>query len=143
MRLVLDTNVVVSALIWGGVPYKLIEAAAAGDIELVTSSALLAELRDVLGREHLASRLAKQHSGVEQAIGFYGELAISVSPLATPRVVPGDADDDHVIAAAVAGGVDVVVSGDRHLLSMGSHQGISIVNAAEAVRRVEDARSKT
>ena len=65
MRLVLDTNVVVSALIWGGVPYKLIEAAAAGDNELVTSSALLAELRDVLGREHLVSRLAKQRSSVE------------------------------------------------------------------------------
>ena len=137
MRLVLDTNVVVSALIWGGVPYKLIEAAAAGDIELVTSSALLAELREVLGREHLASRLAEQRSSVEQAIGFYGELAISVSPLATPRVVPGDADDDHVIAAAVAGDAEIVVSGDRHLLSMGSYQGIGIVNAAEAVRRVE------
>ena len=41
MRLVLDTNVVVSALIWGGLPYKLIEAAVAGDIELVTSPALL------------------------------------------------------------------------------------------------------
>ncbi len=136
MRLVLDTNIVVSALVWGGVPYKLIEAATAGDIELVTSPALLAELRDVLGREHLASRLAALRSSIEQAIDFYGELAITVSPLATPRVVSADVDDDHVIAAAVAGGADVVVSGDRHLLSLGSHQGIGIVNAAEAVRRI-------
>lgn len=143
MRLVLDTNVVVSALVWGGVPYQLIEAAAAGDIELVTSPALLTELRDVLGRAHLASRLTQQRSTVEQAIALYAELAISVSPLATPRVVPGDVDDDHVIAAAVAAGAKIVVSGDRHLLGLGSHQGIAIVNAAEAVRRVEDARSKT
>lgn len=142
MRLVLDTNVVVSALIWGGVPYKLIEAAAAGDIELVTLPALLAELRDVLGRQHLASRLAAQRSSAEQAIGFYGERAISVSPLSTPRVVPGSIDEDHVIVAAVAGGADIVVSGDWHLLSMGSHQGIGIVNAAEAVRRIAEASSK-
>ena len=143
MRLVLDTNVVVSALVWGGVPYKLIEAAAAGDIELVTSPALLAALRDVLGRVHLVSRLAQQRSTVDETIALYAELAIGVSPLATPRVVPGDVDDDHVIAAAVAGSANVVVSGDRHLLSLGSHQGIGIVNAAEAVRRVEDARSKS
>ena len=146
MRVVLDTNVVVSALVsafvWGGVPYKLIEAAAAGEIELITSPALLPELRNVLGREHLASRLAAQRSTVEQAIAFYAELAISVSPLSTPRVVPGDVDDDHVIAAAVAGTAEIVISGDRHLLSLGSHQGINIVNAASAVRRVGGARSK-
>lgn len=67
MRLVLDTNVVVSALVWGGVPYKLIEAAVAGDIELVTSPALQAELQPVLAREHLASCLTQQRSSVEQA----------------------------------------------------------------------------
>ena len=143
MRVVLDTNVVVSALVWGGVPYKLIEAASAGEIELITSPALLTELRNVLSREHLASRLAAQRSTVEQAIALYSELAITVSPLSTPRVVPGDADDDHVIAAAVAGTAEIVISGDRHLLSLGSHQGISIVNAADAVRRVGEARSKT
>ena len=142
MRLVLDTNVVVSALIWGGVPYKLIEMAAAGEIELVTSPTLLAGLRDVLGRAHLASRLAAQRSSTLLAIGFYADLAIRVSPLSTPRVVPGDADDDHVLAAAVAGGADIVASGDRHLLSLGSHQGIWIVNATEAVRRVESSRSR-
>jgi uncharacterized protein len=137
LRFVLDTNVVVSALVWGGVPYKLIEAAAAGDIELVTSPALLVELRDVLSREHLASRLAQQQSTVEQAIALYAELAVSVTPLATPRVVVGDVDDDQVIAAAVAARADLIVSGNRkHLLPLGSHQGIDIIAAAEAVRRI-------
>lgn len=136
MRIVLDTNVVVSALIWGGTPYRLIQAAADGDIELCTSPALLIELRDVLGRAHLASRLAQQRSSIGQAIGFYVELAISVSPLATLRVVPGDADDDHVIAAALAARAELIVSGDRHLLSMGSHEGMRIVNAAEALVRI-------
>ena len=82
MSLVLDTNVVVSALVWGGVPYKLIEAAAAGDVELITSSALLAELRDVLGREHLASRLAAQRSTVE-------EVRIQPPPPSLPNTALG------------------------------------------------------
>lgn len=76
----------------------------------------------MLGREHLVSCLAALRSSVEQAIGFYDELAIGVS-----------GDVDYVIDAAVAGGAKVVVSGDRHLLSLGSLQGIGIVNAAEAV----------
>ena len=87
-------KLVVLALKWGGVPYKLIEAAA-GEVELITSTAILTELRNVLGRERLASRLAARRSMVEQAIVFYAELAISAAPLSTPRVVPGDVDDDQ------------------------------------------------
>jgi len=74
VRLVLDTNVVVSALIWGGTPYKLLQAATDGDIELFTTPVLLAELHGVLTREHLASRLAQQLSSVDLALGFHGLL---------------------------------------------------------------------
>jgi uncharacterized protein YaiI (UPF0178 family) len=70
-------------------------------------------------------------------------LVILVVPASVPRVVSNDADadDDHVAAAADS--AEIVVTGDRHLLSMGSHQGIGIVNAAEADRRIDNARSKT
>lgn len=136
MRILLDTNVVVSALVWGGVPYKFIEAATAGDFDLCASPALLAELRDVLGREHLASRLASQRSSVEEALTLYSDLVIRVSPLATPRIVPADADDDHVVAAAVAAGADFIVSGDRHLLTLGAYEGIAILPPVEMLRRI-------
>jgi predicted nucleic acid-binding protein len=56
-----------------------------------------------------------------------------VTPLATPPVIAADADDDHVIAAAVAAEADLIVSGDHHLLDLGSHQGIRILTPAAAL----------
>lgn len=57
MRLVLDTNVVISAVLWGGLPYQLLHAAAAETVDLYTSPVLLEEMRGVLARPHLAGRL--------------------------------------------------------------------------------------
>jgi putative PIN family toxin of toxin-antitoxin system len=136
VRIVLDTNVVVSALIWGGTPERLVQMAIDGDVELCTSRYLLDELREVLQREHLSSRLGPRYASVEEAVTLYGELAVAVSPTLVPRVVVEDADDDHVLAAAIAGSVDLIVSGDRHLLALGAHKNIRIITPAEAVRLI-------
>jgi len=139
MRAVLDTNVVVSALIWGGKPFDLLQAAVNGDLQLLTSPVLLAELRDVLSRGHLATRLEGRRSSVDQAITLYAGFALSVTPTSIPRIVPADPDDDHVIAAAVAAHADLIVSGDRHLLDLARHDAIRIVTPAEALRIVAGA----
>src|SRR5271168_3954955 len=136
MRVVLDTNVVVSALIWGGKPMVLLEAAAEGNLRLFTSAALLAELREVLARPHLAAKLEQQSSSVDRALTHYTGLANSVTPDATPRVVPTDADDDHVIAAAVTARADFIVTGDSDLLTLGTHRGIAILTPAAALTRL-------
>ena len=142
MQAVLDTNVVVSALIWGGMPFKLFEMATEGHLMLYTSPALLAELRDVLTRDHLARRLAKQQTAVEDAIRLYAEMSIPLTPLSTPRVVPNDIDDDQVIACALVAGAKLIVSGDSDLLVLHPWRGIQILNAAEAVRFVVNAKAE-
>ncbi|HMR32713.1 MAG TPA: putative toxin-antitoxin system toxin component, PIN family [Geminicoccus sp.] len=136
MRVVLDTNVIVSALLWGGTPHRLIEAASEGNLILCTSQVLLDELREVLGRPHLASRLIDHRSTVERAVRSYAEAVVIVEPSNVPPVVAEDADDDHVIAAALAAGAAMIVSGDRHLLSIGSLEGLDIITPAEAVERL-------
>lgn len=140
-RFVLDTNIIVSALIWGGVPYQLLQAAVAGEIVLFTSPALLGALRGVLYRAHLASRLAQQRSSVDEALRRYGELAVEVVPLATPRIVPRDPDDDHVIACAVAAHAHLIVSGDRHLLDLEAVDHIAIVTAGQALALIGQQRA--
>jgi len=101
MRAVLDTNVVVSALIWGGTPFSLLEAATGGNLLLYTSPALLEELRDLLTRSHLLSRLERRRTSIEQALVLYTTLATTVEPATILRIAADDPDDDEVIAAAV------------------------------------------
>lgn len=135
MRAVLDTNVVVSALLWSGPPYRLLQAAVDGDLELFSSPVLLQELRDVLGRPHLADRLRKQRGSVDNALALYAAMIVLVEPGNVPRSVPRDPDDDHVVALAVSAQAELIVSGDRHLHELGpTFGGIRIAKPAEAVR---------
>lgn len=137
MRVVLDTNIVVSALLWGGLPYRLIEAASAGTIDLYSSPALIAELAEILDRSHIAKKMAEQGTSADEVLTLYGRLARIVSPTDVPRVVLSDPDDDHVIACAVLAGAQLVVSGDSDVLALRRHQNIDIVTPADALRRIE------
>ena len=138
MRIVLDTNVVFSALLWRGTPYRLLEAIRQrSDTQLYSSTALLEELADVLTRPSATKRLALIDKTAANVLADYIEVIELVAPAAVPRVVPGDIDDDQVIAAAVAAQADLIVSGDRkHVLPLGSHAGIAIADAAEALRLI-------
>ena len=141
MRLVLDTNVVASAILWGGTPRLLLQAAREKRVELFTSTAMLAELTDILGRRKFARKIAASQLTIDQLVDGYAQLAALVRPAATPRIAP-DPDDDVVIGTALAAKADLVVTGDKPLLTVSEHQGVRIVSVAEAIE-VIDARSKT
>jgi uncharacterized protein len=137
LRLVLDTNIVVAGLLWNGPPRQLLEAAIAGEVELYSSPVLLDELAHTLGYSKFDKRIDGFGTTIATLVAQYTALVSLVMPSSVPRVVANDADDDHVIAAAVAARAALIVTGDRkHLLPIGSHQGIAIVTAREIVQRI-------
>ena len=144
LRLVLDTNIVVAGFLWNGPPRRLIELAIDGQaVELFSSPVLLDELAHTLGYSKFTSRLESFGTSIAALVAQYTALISLVAPASVPRIVANDADDDHVIAAAVAARAALIVTGDRkHLLPIGTHQGIAIVTAREVMDRLE-ARLKT
>ncbi len=88
MRLVIDTNLLVSAVISAGLPRQLLDAARAGEIELCTSEVLLAELFDVLGREKFANRLDQAGLTAGGIVDDVRKLSVMVAPTKVPRVPP-------------------------------------------------------
>jgi putative PIN family toxin of toxin-antitoxin system len=137
MRIVIDTNLLVSGVISTGLPRQLLDAAKTGEFELCTSEVLLAELLDVIARGKFAARLAQAGLTPPAIVEDLRSLAVVVSPTTVARVVLTDPDDDHVLAAALTGAADLIASGDkRDLLPLGSYQGIPIVTAKEALERI-------
>ena len=141
MRAVLDTNVVVSALLWGGIPERLIELAGDGKLELFTSEALLAELTGILGRPKFALKLQQKKLAASEIVGHYRALADTVDAPPMEEASLRDPDDAAILGCALAARADLIVSGDLDLLVLKAYQHIRIVSAAEAVQFVESAAS--
>ena len=136
LRAVVDTNTVVSGLLYLGRERALLEAARDGRIALCTSSLLLAELADVLARAKFAARIAAAEMSVARLVRRYARLATRVVPAKISRSVPGDPDDDAVLACALAAAADLIVTGDKRLRNLKSWQRIPIVSAVEALEIV-------
>lgn len=136
IRAVIDTNILVRAFIRrAGSVGPILEELLDGKYLLVYSGALLDELIDVLGRPRLQNKYEIEQSEVErlvELINLRGEL---VSPIQAIRACR-DPKDDMVLEAAIAGGADIIVSGDKDLLVLSPFEGILIVGPAEFLARL-------
>jgi putative PIN family toxin of toxin-antitoxin system len=127
-RAVLDTNVLVSALIQPrGVPGRIVARWLDGQFDLILSPVLLEELGETLADRRVRKYLRLEAAAVQAALSAFATLAILVpGSLSVPRTVR-DADDDRVLAAAVEGNVGYIVSGDSDLLVLEQYEEIRIV----------------
>jgi uncharacterized protein len=134
MRIVADTNTVLSGLLWQGPPRRLLDLARQHAVTLCTSPTLLAELAEVIGRDKFVQRVRAATLSATELVQDYERLAEVVEPQPLPAPTSRDSDDDHVLA----GKADLIVSGDRDLLTLYAYQGIPILSTAATLARLTE-----
>lgn len=136
MRLVLDTGVVFSGLLWRGTTHQLLTALRqTPEVKLASSTALFAELADVLSRPQSSKQLSIIGKTAKDVLEDYASIVEFVAP-AEISPTSADPDDDAVLACALVAAADLIVSGDPDLLNLKQFHRIEIVNPAEALRRI-------
>jgi putative PIN family toxin of toxin-antitoxin system len=124
---VLDSNVIISGLGFGGKPREILEALRKGEIEVVISPFIVAEVRKSLGEDvHLDDTTA------ESSIDRLSRRCIVLDPSPEATIVAANPADNRVLDCAVQGDAEFLVTGDkRHLLPLKEYQGVKIVSPAE------------
>ena len=132
MRVVLDTNVIISGLLFpGGPPDRIVRAVLAGGLANATSPDLLAELQKVLKKKF--SLPENRLAGMMMLLSDASEI---VYPLERIEVIRADPPDNRVLECAVTSRADAIVTGDtKHLLKMKSYRGIPILSPVDFIRK--------
>ena len=130
MRVVLDTNVLVSAFLAPtGPPAQIFQQWEDGAFDLIVSEALLAEYQRVLGYPHLASHHGLTPREINEAVEAIREFALVVEPREALNVITADPSDNRVLECALVGEAEYIVSGDaRHLLPLQEFRGVVILS---------------
>lgn len=126
MKVVLDTNVIVSGVFFGGTPGRVLAGWSAGKFALVLSPEILDEYRRVGGE--LGLRHPELSAAFEPVLTLIAMNAIIVDAPELERAVSVDPDDDMFLAAALAAQASVIVSGDRHLLDVSGWREIEVMS---------------
>jgi uncharacterized protein len=136
IRVVFDTNIVISGYLWSGAPQKALNAVREGRVKLLISEAMVDELKDVVSRRKFEERLKIIGKTAEQLVLNHLRLTEIVEVSAVQPVVKADPDDDIVIACAISGRADYIVSGDPHLLELKRFQDIQILTVNDFLARL-------
>lgn len=126
MRIVADTNVIISALVFGGVPRQVLDLGAQGAISFYFSGPIQDEAERIL-----ESKFGWGHDEILDCRRSFWRWGTRVSPEVSLTVVADDPDDDRILECAVAARAAAIVSGDRHLLQLGSFRSMPIQSPRE------------
>jgi hypothetical protein len=131
VRVVIDTNVLISAIFWTGKPKQILNKVRREEIIFLTSEFILGELKKVLARGDKPFKLSEEEA--ERVVTAMRGIALVVN-IDTQLSVCQDEDDNRVLECAIDGNADCIITGDSHLLQLGSFQKIEIITVADFLR---------
>ena len=138
LRVVVDTNILVSAtIVPHGAPARILQAILDDRIQLVSSPLLFDEYKDVISRPRITRKYALLAARRDDLLRFLQIKTLLVPGIPSQPIIVADPDDDAVLACAVEGRANYIVSGDPHMLELGEHAGIRILAPREFVERFE------
>ena len=129
--MVLDSNVYISSVLFGGKPRQLIEAALAGKIRLAVSSSILEEIEGVLRGKKFTCPAA----AAREVVSEIASLAEIFEPTEKISRIKADPADDRILECALAASAEAIISGDSHLLALKTFHGIPILNPAACLEQ--------
>ena len=137
MRIVLDTNVVVSGTFWTGDSFKLLENINRNKIWIIVSLSILEEYGKILHSEEILEKTSEYQQARIQAIHKILNKAIIIEPKERIDAVKDDPDDNKFLEAAIWGESDYIISQDRHLLNLKKFRDIPIISPKEFLQIIK------
>lgn len=134
MKVVLDTNVIISGLLWKGVPAKILDFGKIGAFQICLTPKLLQEIEKVLSYNRLSIPLMMAGRQPEEIIESLEQTGIILSDYRRIYVVKEDPTDNIILGVASSHGADYIVSSDKHLLKLKTFQNIPILSPRQFLK---------
>jgi len=132
LRVVLDTNVLISGILFGGKPRQILEKAIRGEIRLCLSEPILEELKGVLQR----SKFDYSPEMIQFILTELTGIADFVDPSETIKVVLEDPEDNMILECAAEAKANYIITGDFHLLKLGRYLNTEVLTAAAFLEKL-------
>jgi len=131
IKAVLDTNIYLSAILFGGLPERIIDLARSGTITVYCSDFIIAEIKKIL-----KGKFEWDSERIKITIAEIKSITHRIDTRSELHIVKEDPSDNNVLSCALDSGASIIISGDRHLLKLNLYQGIPILTPRQFMDRI-------